>query len=582
MGATPLTYWTFSETAGSTDTVCVAINVTSVPNLQFSPRVELYDPNGVPYFGAEFDLQGAHICNRSWTVTGTYKVGVFNTLGGPDFYPNVTGSFNLEFVRPGQPFDSGQLGGGNLVPGVPSSGSVHGEYYQLWSLPANAGDLVTVTARNVTGDMPGYVNLVFQGYDPSGGEMSTSSDDPPVYSFKANSTGVYTILAFQISGGNPLANPMTYTITATGSTAVNCSANVTLLKGLARLLGPQYMVAQFKPLNNATLQDYATACHFSYFDWQQTITTLYAGNGLSGKTPNDVPVNNLQPLINSGNVAVSPGVSACLVNWLGCSLIAPPPFYDPPSGGYLYQNNPVNNPQGVPYDPFPFYYPSNGLSPGTCILPDQGCPLQRVSLDDTTLSFLDAPATLNGFIAFRTALVGVSNSPTSSSISCAPGSALYCSTLFSWTWNSTFNGTAGGTHQTSLAFPIDPGSGTGDVTVTGINGAQLPPVVPSTQVAATASGLAYSRVSQTFNGTVTVKNISGSEIGGPFQILFLGVPSAVSLANATGGLSGTPYLTIPAAPSLAPGQSVTVSVQFKNPSNATMTLTPVIYSGDIN
>jgi len=51
----------------------------------------------------------------------------------------------------------------------------------------------------------------------------------------------------------------------------------------------------------------------------------------------------------------------------------------------------------------------------------------------------------------------------------------------------------------------------------------------------------------------------------------------VTLVNATGSISGSPYLTVPAIANLAPGQSVTVSVQFKNPSNATINFTPVIF-----
>ena len=114
-----------------------------------------------------------------------------------------------------------------------------------------------------------------------------------------------------------------------------------------------------------------------------------------------------------------------------------------------------------------------------------------------------------------------------------------------------------------------------------INIAQGPMNVTG-QVAITSSGLAYSRVSQTFIGTVTLKNIGTTAIGGPLQVLFFGVPTSVSLVNATGNVSTTPYMTIPAATGLAPGQSVTVSVQFKNPSNATINFTPAIYSGSIN
>jgi hypothetical protein len=81
---------------------------------------------------------------------------------------------------------------------------------------------------------------------------------------------------------------------------------------------------------------------------------------------------------------------------------------------------------------------------------------------------------------------------------------------------------------------------------------------------------------------VTIKNIGSIAISGPLQILFTGLTAGVTLVDATGNLSGTPYMTVPAVVSLTPGQSSTVSVQFKNPSNATINFTPAIYSGSIN
>jgi hypothetical protein len=185
-----------------------------------------------------------------------------------------------------------------------------------------------------------------------------------------------------------------------------------------------------------------------------------------------------------------------------------------------------------------------------------------------TLSFYDRPSTPSSYRAFTTSLVGI----LPSGLPSAP--------LYTWSWETSFNGTIGSVFP--LQNTANPGSGTGGITITSINGVQLPPVVPPSQVATTASGLAYSRVSQTFNGTVTVKNISSSAINGPLQIVFFGTPSTVTLVNATASLSGTPYLTVPAVASLAPGQSVTIGVQFKNPSNATLNLSPVIYSGSIN
>jgi hypothetical protein len=123
------------------------------------------------------------------------------------------------------------------------------------------------------------------------------------------------------------------------------------------------------------------------------------------------------------------------------------------------------------------------------------------------------------FLGYTTSLVGVYADFTAS----AP--------LFQWTWTDAFNGTSGGQAVLDNPNPVGPGSGTGGITVTGINGVQLPPTVPSSQATTTASGLAYSRVSQTFNGTVTIKNISGSAIAGPLQILFAGLTAKVTLAT---------------------------------------------------
>lgn len=77
-------------------------------------------------------------------------------------------------------------------------------------------------------------------------------------------------------------------------------------------------------------------------------------------------------------------------------------------------------------------------------------------------------------MAFRTALVGVSNSQTSGSVICDPsseqglgglmrkvlGTELYCTELYSWTWKSTHDDTTGS--ETPR-----------DVTVTGINGMKV-------------------------------------------------------------------------------------------------------------
>jgi hypothetical protein len=199
-----------------------------------------------------------------------------------------------------------------------------------------------------------------------------------------------------------------------------------------------------------------------------------------------------------------------------------------------------------------------------------------ISPDGNKLAFFDRPegppASLfrpPPFELFSTSLVGVGADGTTTQV------------LYQWAWTSTYNGTSGSVvDATSInPSPLDPGNGTGGVTITAINGVQLPPIVPPNQVTTTASGLAYSRVSQTFNGTLTVTNIGTDPISGPVQIVFFGMPPGVALVNASGSLSGTSYLTVPASSGLGTGQSITVNVQFKNPSNATINFTPAVYSG---
>jgi hypothetical protein len=206
-------------------------------------------------------------------------------------------------------------------------------------------------------------------------------------------------------------------------------------------------------------------------------------------------------------------------------------------------------------------------------------PLTDAQLKDLTATRKDEcggmVAPLGSYLSFSTALVGI-----------LPATADYpngapSAPLVPFNWNDNYNGTAGGIAAWSSLNPLDPGSGVGNITITSINGVAVPPVVPPTQVATTASGLAYSRVSKTFVGTVTIKNIGSTTITTPtnFQVVLTALPSGVTLANSAGTFNGSPYITVPTVKSLAAGQSVTVAVQFSNPSDAIIKFTPEFYAG---
>jgi hypothetical protein len=112
-------------------------------------------------------------------------------------------------------------------------------------------------------------------------------------------------------------------------------------------------------------------------------------------------------------------------------------------------------------------------------------------------------------------------------------------------------------------------------------------VVPSTAVTYTATyttlsvfadGPGYNRGTRQFYETETITNTRSSTVNGPVEVVFNGLPSGMTLANAAGTApNGSPYLTI--ASSLAAGGSASVMATFSNPSNVLIPISLTIYSG---
>jgi len=223
----------------------------------------------------------------------------------------------------------------------------------------------------------------------------------------------------------------------------------------------------------------ASVCGFANFDWQQKINFLPAPS----------------PFFQVGNPT---------------PLTAPPAFNDPPPRGYTYEPNGDNS--------FPFYYdPNNGELLGQetantlffsdapadpCLPGPLGIP-SFAWLFNSQIRHLcnNSTAPRGSYLAFTTHLAGVN----------FDGSATDLGIGFSWKDN--FNGTSGGIATTKNSVPVDPGSGTGGVTilsinqtttlsgvsVTGVNG------VASGSAPALASGSACNGVfSGTFNGDINV------------------------------------------------------------------------------
>jgi uncharacterized protein len=100
----------------------------------------------------------------------------------------------------------------------------------------------------------------------------------------------------------------------------------------------------------------------------------------------------------------------------------------------------------------------------------------------------------------------------------------------------------------------------------------------SASVAVAGSGFIFNRGTQTYNGTVSVKNTSGSAITGPIQVFVNISGTTLTLVNATGKQGGLlPYITVNGG--IAAGATLSVPIQISGTGN--ITITTKVYSGTL-
>ncbi len=103
-------------------------------------------------------------------------------------------------------------------------------------------------------------------------------------------------------------------------------------------------------------------------------------------------------------------------------------------------------------------------------------------------------------------------------------------------------------------------------------------------ISVTRGGYIFNPGTQRFAQTLTLTNNSASTITGPISLVIEGLSSNATLFNLTGATDsffppvGLPYINTTAA-SLAPGQSVSVTLQFANPSKAGITYAIRVLAG---
>jgi hypothetical protein len=113
----------------------------------------------------------------------------------------------------------------------------------------------------------------------------------------------------------------------------------------------------------------------------------------------------------------------------------------------------------------------------------------------------------------------------------------------------------------------------------------------TSEVGVTRSGLIYNRGTRLFGGTLTVTNEGTSSFNGALDVLLSGLSSDATLASASvtigkttyslsiNMVNGVPEIMIPQAlvNDLAPGQSLSISLFFLDPSLGSISYTPEIF-----
>lgn len=105
----------------------------------------------------------------------------------------------------------------------------------------------------------------------------------------------------------------------------------------------------------------------------------------------------------------------------------------------------------------------------------------------------------------------------------------------------------------------------------------------SSTISVRRGGFAYNSGKQVFVQAVTLTNSGGTAVAAPVYLVLNGLSSNTSLANASGATScissGNPYITVLPSGSLAPGQSVSIQLNFGDPTKLGITYTTQVLAG---
>jgi hypothetical protein len=178
--------YSFAANAGDR----VLLRVADAGTSELRPFVALYSPSGE----AVIRTYGSAVAVISETIaaSGTYTVVVEDTYGGGIGSGDLTGNYNLHFVRVPGANEHGRLSGSGLASGQIDLGDL-----DSYTFSGNAGDSISISVAP-TGELRPSVQL----FGPSG-NLLNSTYGTGVVTLTANllQTGTYTVVIADIYGG---------------------------------------------------------------------------------------------------------------------------------------------------------------------------------------------------------------------------------------------------------------------------------------------------------------------------------------------------------------------------------------------
>jgi subtilase family serine protease len=440
--------------------------------------------------------------------------------------------------------NAGYSSGADFCAAGPSTGYVNGSvvgggggfsahYAQPAYQPGTLGLSATATKRAVP-------DIAFFAANGAWGHNLIQCDS------SSASTACTSPSTFEAAGGTSFTAPQFAGVTALLIT-VTGERQGTLNPALYALAKAQFAAAST-----------ATSC---YSNGQTANTGVTTGLPNASCIFNDVTTsNNDEPCkVGSVDCYVNPGATYGLLSTTGASSLA------------------VAYPSGIGYDE------TSGLgsvniynlitkwnTAFTSSTELKATPTSITSSQSTDLSATVTGGTPTGFTTAAPALTG--------SVSFAAGStALGSCTLSGGSCSKTVEGSAlqAGANSITATFS---GSGTYPTSASSIVTVTVTSSTASVPAQITATPFVYDRQTKTFNTTYTIKNVSTAGYAGPIDLVLTKLSAGVTVANATGTYNGSPYLAV-SATALAAGASVSVAVEFSDPTYVAILPTPVVYSG---